>query len=311
MTEKNIDLEHLVELYGSVPRDELFIFTLAGGLVRGALIQNSLMVNTLRAYHGLGIIETLALGHACTGVGLLSSDMKGDEKVVLQIDCSGPLKGIVCEARAMGDIRGYLKGKEIDIESPVTSLDLSPFMGTGLLAVTRHITGEAVPFTGQVSLKSGRIANDLAYYYTMSEQIPSAVSLSVAFDSKGRVSGAGGLLLQAMPEADKDTLDTLTERVTGLPSIGKLFSTNVGPEELIESQFVDFLPEVLARRPIRFYCSCNKERFRAFLTALPIEDKIDMARNGPFPVVLSCFNCNSEYLFSEEEIRELSKNGGS
>jgi molecular chaperone Hsp33 len=305
MIEKELHLEHLHELYGTIPPDEMIIFTLAGGFVRGALIRNTLMVNTLRAYHDLGIIETLALGHAYTSAGLLSSDMKGDERLVLRIDCSGPLKGIVCEARAQGYIRGYLKVKEIEIEQPVRDLDLAPFFGIGLLSVSKHITGESAPFTGQVDLKYGRPAEDLAYYYLMSEQVPSAVSLSIAFDPEGRVNGAGGLLLQAMPEAEKDTLDTLTDRVTALPSIGKLFSAKVSPESLLDTHFGDFIPDILARKPLRFFCSCNKERFRAFLSALPLDDRMEMALNGPFPIVLSCFNCNSAYTFSEEEMREI------
>lgn len=304
MIEKNTNLDHLISLYGRLPQDEMFIFMLAHGAIRGALIQNTVMVNQLRHYHDLGIIQTLALGHAFTSCGLLSSNMKGTEKVILGMDCTGR-RGVSCEALATGEIRGYLKHKEIEITRPLDNLDLAPFIGMGFLLVTRYLASDAEPFTGQVVLQNGRFAEDLAYYYLMSEQIPSAVSLSVSFDSAGRVSGAGGLLLQAMPDADPDLLDTLTEKVTRLPSLGKLFESARNPENVLASELGEFAPEILARRNLRFYCSCSKERFAGFLSALPQEDRTEMAENGPFPIVLSCFNCSSDYLFSEEEIRVI------
>ena len=67
------------------------------------------MVNEMRANHELGILETLVLGHAYIAAGLMSASLKGNDRLSLQVDCSGPIKGLVAETNAFGEVRGYLK----------------------------------------------------------------------------------------------------------------------------------------------------------------------------------------------------------
>jgi molecular chaperone Hsp33 len=129
------------------------------------------MVNEMRANHELGILETLVLGRAYLGAGLMSADLKSNDRISIKIDCSGPIKGLVVEANAFGEVRGFLKRMPIPIEKPMESFDLSPFFGAGFLLVTKYIEGAKQPFTGQVMLKYGNIAKDLANYYLTSEQV--------------------------------------------------------------------------------------------------------------------------------------------
>jgi redox-regulated HSP33 family molecular chaperone len=191
------------EQYQAAARDRLHVFMLAGGAVRGAILHGTRMVNEMRANHGLGILETLTLGRAYLGVGLMAADLKGSDRLSLQINCSGPIKGLSVEGNAFGEVRGYLKRVPIPIDRPVEDFNLSSFFGAGLLSVTRHLESAKQPFTGQVELRYGNIAQDLAYYYTTSEQKPSAFNLGIRFDRDGEVTGAGGLRLQAMPQADE------------------------------------------------------------------------------------------------------------
>ena len=286
-------------------KDRLHNFLLADGAIRGVIMQGTRMVNEMRANHELGILETLVLGRAYLGAGLMSADLKSIDRISLKIDCSGPIRGLVVEANAFGEVRGYLKQVPIPISKPMENYDLSVFFGAGFLEVTRHLEDAKQPFTGKIILEYGNIAMDLANYYLTSEQIPTAFNLSIKFDTQGTVTGAGGLFLQAMPEAGDDLVADLERRVNDLPSLGEKFAENQDPESLVQEVFKRHSPQFLANRRIEFMCHCNKKRLRKYLTMLPRDDIKDIHQNGPFPLEMRCHLCNTAYEFSEAEIQEI------
>jgi len=181
-------------------KDRLHKFMLAEGAIRGAIMNGTRMVNEMRTNHELGILETLVLGRAYLGAVLMAADLKSDDRISIKFDCSGPIKGLVVEANAFGEVRGFLKQVPIPLDKPMESFSLSPLFGAGFLSVTKYLEDAKQPFTGQVMLEYGNIAKDLANYYLTSEQVPTAFNLSIKFDTQGRVTGAGGLFLQALPE---------------------------------------------------------------------------------------------------------------
>ena len=235
----------------------------------------------------------------------MSANLKGVDRLSLKIECSGPIKGLTVEANAFAEVRGFLKRVPIPIDKPMENFDLSPFFGAGFLEVTKHLEDAKQPFTGKVALKYGNIALDLANYYLTSEQIPTAFNLGIKFDQHGSVTGAGGLFLQAMPEAqDELTLD-LEDRVNNLPSLGEVFTEDKDPESLVRDVFQQHSPRFLANRRIEFMCHCNKERLRSYLTLLPINELEDIRNNGPFPLEMRCHNCSTAYHFDRSDIEEI------
>jgi len=286
-------------------RDRLYNFILADGAIRGVIMNGTRMINEMRANHELGILETLVLGRAYLGAGLMSADLKSNDRISIKIDCSGPIKGLVVETNAFGEVRGYLKQVPIPIDKPMESFDLSPFFGAGFLFVTKYLEDAKQPFTGQVMLKYGNIATDLANYYLTSEQVPTAFNLSIKFDKQGQVTGAGGLFLQAMPQADDELAGNMEDRVTSLPSLGEVFTEDKDPEALVAEAFKGYSPRFLANRRIEFMCHCKPERVRNLLMLLPIDELKDIRDKGPFPVEINCHYCNTPYKFTREDIREI------
>jgi len=286
-------------------KDCLHNFLLEDGAIRGAILHGTRMVNEMRANHQLGILETLVLGRAYLGAGLMSADLKSNDRISIKFDCSGPIKGLTVESNAFGEVRGFLKNVPIPLEKPMESFDLAPFFGAGFLSVTRYLQDAKQPFTGQVMLEYGNIAKDLANYYLASVQIPTAFNLSIKFDNKGQVTGAGGLFLQAMPQANDDLTACMEERVTNLPSLGDVFTSNEEPEALVQEVFKKYKPKFLAKRRIEFMCHCNPNKIRNLLMMLPIDDLKDMRDNGPYPVEIRCHHCNTLYHFNQENIREI------
>ncbi len=285
--------------------DQLLGFMLAGDTVRGALLSGTAMVKKMRASHGLGILETLILGHGLLAAGLMSTGLKGRDYLSVKVECSGPVKGLVAEANACGQIRGYLKNVPIPVDKPLDSFDLRPFFGAGFITVTKHIEGARRPYEGRVMMAYGSLAKDLAYYYLTSEQIPTAFNLSVKFDREGEVEGAGGLLLQAMPGAEPELVARLEAMVADMPSLGKEVAGGRRPEDMVGEAFKALKPKIVSRRGISFACQCNRERVRAMLAMLGAEQLRDLAENGPFPVVVRCHFCNKAYSFSKQQLREM------
>ena len=283
-------------------RDRLYSFIMAQDTIRCTVVHGTRMVNEMRWNHQLGILETLVLGHAYLAAALMSADLKGGDRVGLQVECSGPIKGLSVEANAFGEVRGYLAQVPIPIEKPLESFDLSPFYGAGFLSVIRFPEDAKHPFTGKVMMEYGRLAKDLALYFLKSEQIPTALSLGVAFDKQGEVTGAGAMLLQALPGADEGILAELEEKMQALASMGEVVNLEGFPQAWIQECFGAYFPKLLSQRGVEFMCHCSYERIREMIAMLKSEELADMAANGPFPVEIRCHYCNTVFEFSREEL---------
>jgi molecular chaperone Hsp33 len=290
-------------------KDRLYSYFLDFGGIRGALVHATRMVNEMRANHELGPLETLLLGHGYIAASLMTVNLKGADRVNIRVDCSGPAGGLSVEANAFGEVRGYLSENPIPLDRSPEDFELRELLGEGILSVTRYLERAKQPFTGQVRLEHGTLAEDLAHYYLVSEQTPSAFNVSVHFDSTGTVTGAGGLFLQVMPGIEEATIVKLEQIIRRMPSVGRLFAEQVTPEQLLAEQFADLSPLILGRRRVAFMCHCSKSRFRRFMAALPQEELMDILENGPFPVITTCFNCNSAYAFPKAEIEKLLAEG--
>lgn len=305
MEKKKIYGETLKEQLLASTRDKLTNFIIADGMIRGVVVNGTRMVNEMRWNHELGVLETLVLGHAYLAAALLSATLKGNDRASISIECSGPIKGFSVETNAYGEVRGYLKQVPIPINQPLQSFNLSPFFGAGFLSVTKYIEDAKHPFTGQVMMEYGSIANDLALYYLKSEQLPTSFSLSVLFDANGAVDAAGGLFLQAMPGAEEEMLKELEQLVKTLPSLADVVNKDTFPREWIQHTFNVYTPKILDQRGIEFMCHCNQKQIRTMLAMLDLNELKDIARNGPFPMEIRCHNCNTCYTFNQADIHTL------
>lgn len=303
MKKKKIFGDTFREQLKATSRDRLIHFTLLDGTVRGALLHATKLVSEMRANHELGILETLMLGHGYIGALLMSSTLKGDDSIALRLDCTGPAQGLDVEANSFGEVRGFLFQKPIPISEPPESFDLQPYIVDGRMTVTRFLEKAKHPYSGQVELHYGSIARDLAYYCTVSEQLPSTFDLSVKFDRKGKVIGAGGLVVQALPGADDAGLARIEETIGNLPSIGEAFAEKRTAEGLLIAEFAKFAPHILEQRRVAFMCHCNRKKFGEYLRQLPLKDLGEIAEDRKERTVLTCRKCNTSYVYSRAEVR--------
>ncbi len=303
MIKKDIFGNSTKEQLKAAQKDRLYSFLMADGSIRGAIIKSTRMINEMRANHDLGVVETLLLGHAYIAAALLTSNLKGNDRISLSIKCSGPVKGLDVESNVYGEVRGFLKNSRIDIKNPEKVESLSQFFGAGFLTVTKYLEDAKAPYSGQIMLEHGNIAEDLANYFLQSEQTPTGFKLSINFDSKGEVFGAGGIFLQAMPNADDNKLIKAEEILQSMTD--QLFTDKTDPENLVQKYFNELDPVFLGNRRVEFFCRCSKKKMGNYVSKLPKKDIDDILAESSFPLEITCHHCNSVYGFSKDEIEKF------
>ncbi len=307
MLKAEIEDEELLNHINELAADRREVFLL-GDSLRLSAVSATRLINEMRANHKTGLVETYILAQGYIAGALLSSEVKGNDRIQLSIECGGPVKGMSIEAWACGAVRGYLLNNPIPLDKPLTSLDTSPLFGPGFLTITKILEGSKTPFSGQIMMEYGHLAQDLSLYYTKSEQTPSIFVLSIDFDKKGRVWGAGGVMLQALPECDESLLRKLEELAPTLNNMGALIGKGMSVRDWVEGTFSSFSTSYLGHTPIGFSCPCSEKNFRSYLKALPEKEKKEILK-GEFPLVLQCYNCGTEYKFSKEQLSQLFAEG--
>ena len=304
----------------NINKDDMTVFVMADGRIRGALFHGTRFVNQMRAQHKLGILETMVLGQASLCSALMIPMMKGREHVCWKYEVDGPVEGFNVEADSTGYVRGYMFQDHIPVDKPLENWDLAPFLGTGNSTVTTFHPGDKAPMVSSVEAVTKNIAKDLAWYYSQSEQISTAFNTSIQLDKQGRVVGAGAMYLQVMPEtggkaksgsnvtssSDKMSNEELLENVElafrAAPSLGQWFSEGGNLEDMICGLFREFKPTIALHRDIIYDCPCSKESYIEKIKAFP-KAQIDEIKNTDTGFVeICCRNCASVYKIPVAEI---------
>ncbi|MBR6302318.1 MAG: Hsp33 family molecular chaperone HslO, partial [Lachnospiraceae bacterium] len=158
------------------------------------------LVEHARSIHNTSPVMSAALGRMLSAAAMMGSMMKGDKDLLtLQIKGAGPAGGITVTADSSANVKGYANVPEVIIPAkPNGKLDVSGAIGPGSLRVIKDM-GLKEPYVGEVSLQTGEIAEDLTYYFAVSEQVPSSVGLGVLMNRDNTVRQAGGFIIQLMP----------------------------------------------------------------------------------------------------------------
>jgi len=282
-------------------KDRLVRGVTTDGHFQVIVVKTTDVVKEVQKRHHLSPLTTVILGRALSGVMLLSSNLKGEERVQLVIQGNGPIGMLTVEANSIGEIRGYVQNPEamIDLEK---GQKLEDGIGIGLLSFSKTLYNEARSITGTVELVSGNISKDLAHYLLQSEQIPSAVSLDVDINENGEVISAGGILIKALPGAPETTIKVVEENLYRLPPVASLFQEGLYIDDIMHKAVEPFEIEELDRTPVHFFCRCSKDRFTAALSMLQISELEDMAHENQEMV---CHYCNESYIISADEIDRI------
>lgn len=276
------------------------------GIALYAAITTDLVAEVQRR-HDLWPTASAAAGRLVTGAVLFGANLKGRERISLQIAGSGPIGAVSAEAWLLDEgtigARGYARHPHTDLPIDARGkFDVAGAIGEGSLQVTKsYEIGQ--PYAGVVPLHSGEIAEDLAVYLAQSEQIPSVVALGV-LANPGGIFAAGGIIAQVLPGADEAAVARLEQRALAMPPVTSIIAATPDAQSLMDILAGDL--ELRAQRSlgVSFACLCTRAKVEAALLGLGAEDLRRMAEERPITEA-TCEYCKKPYEFTAEDLRGL------
>lgn len=263
------------------------------------------LVEEARQHHNTSPVATAALGRLLTAGAMMGAMQKGDnDKLTLQIKCSGPIGGLTVTADAKANVKGFVENPDVMLPaSKAGKLDVGGALDMGVLSVIKDM-GLKEPYVGQTHLVSGEIAEDLTYYFATSEQVNSSVALGVLMDKNNTVRQAGGFILQLMPFAEEAVIAQLEENLKNLSSVTTMLDRGETPESMIDIVLNGLEHEILDKIPTKFECDCSKEKVEKALISVGQKDIQEMIDDGK-PIEVKCHFCNTAYTFNIPELKAI------
>lgn len=284
-------------------------------IVRGSSMDGSIrvfagitteMVERARQIHDCYPVAAAALGRTLTISAMMGATLKNDtDSMTVQFSGNGPLGRIVVVTDNKSRVRGYVENPQIELPlNKKGKIDVGGGVGRGRLSVIRDL-GLKEPYVGQVPIVNGEIAEDLTYYFAVSEQVPTAIALGVLVDTDGSIICSGGFMLQLMPEASEKTAEKLEELMKTLPPVTTMIQDGMTAEDILfrVTDGFDMLMENKVIEP-EYYCPCSKERMERALISIG-KDEISEIIEEQGSAELTCQFCDNKYSFDREELEEL------
>lgn len=250
---------------------------MADAVVRALLNESNLKVSVVvatgvareaRARHQLASASASLFAQGLAAGALLASLQKEETRVNLQLECDGPLRGYFVDASVSGAMRGYVKNPNVEVELAQGAFQWRAALGnSGFISVLRDLGGEY--YRSSVELTTMQLERDLNHYFRTSEQVATRVMLELAHAGDEPLGAVAGVLVQALPDGDLQALEALAEV---LPARLRAWCAAGGGDA--ESLLGALLPgeEVIARTPVRFECTCSKDRALRTLAALGADE---------------------------------------
>jgi molecular chaperone Hsp33 len=272
--------------------------------VIGLACRTTDLVNLACRLHGTTPTASAALGRALTGGLLLGALEKPGLRVGLKFEGNGPLKKILVEADSEGTVRGFVGVPDVEVMVKDGKLHVSGVLGTeGHLTVFKDV-GLNEPYQGIVKLRTGEIAEDIAYYFAESEQIPSAVGLGVFAEVDGQVSAAGGFLIQSLPPSEETEINQLIINIRKIRSVTDVLREGKTPEDLLGMIFEGIPYKTLEKKTLSFRCTCSRDRIERVLISLGCgELRHLLEEKGEAEV--TCEFCRTAYHFDRQQLEQL------
>lgn len=282
-------------------KNNVLIATALNEHARIYLFNSKEMVEEARKLHDLWPTSCAALGRTLAVTALMGLMQKDDNEVVtVTINGGGPIGTILCVANSAGEVKGFCGDPKIYMTYDGThKLAVGKAVGTnGYLKVTKNLKLKQ-NYTSQVDLQSGEIGDDFAYYFSVSEQVPTIVSVGVLVDTDSTVKSSGAMIIELLPGHSEEDIVYLEN--LHLKPISSVFAENDDLHAYLKELFPD--AEILEEKNVKYHCDCSRERFMRNLLTLPKKDLEEIAEDDHIDI--KCEFCDKIYRFDKDDIQKV------
>ncbi len=252
--------------------------------------------------HNLSPAAAVVLGKTLTVTTYMSACLK-EERGAVSVALTG--NGLGGSIGVSGDyflrMRGYVQNA--DVSCDVNEAETALLGNEGTVTVVRD-DGYSRPFVGACAYTENALVDRVfEEYYRTSEQLPTYISTLVKLDEKGACVFAGAIVLQPLPFAEQSILDKLP---TGkaLDEITALLP-ELGIAGVAKERFAA-MSDSFEFKAAEYKCHCSRAYLSEVLASLgEAEMRKIIKEDGCIKV--HCHYCNTEYVFTEEDVETVFK----
>lgn len=284
-------------------KDRILRGTAMSGKIRAFAVRTTNLVEELRRRHDTFPVVTAALGRTVSAAAMMGAMLKGDERLSIQVRGDGPIGLIAAEANAHGEVRGYVNNPHVELTNiRPGKMNVAAAVGTtGQIHVIKDL-GLKEPYRGSIPIISGELAEDFTYYFAVSEQTNSAVSLGVLVAPDYTVANAGGFIIQLLPGVTDDEITELEKALSEIPPVTTLLEEGLELEDILRRILPDV--SILEESEVHFYCDCSHERVERALISMGA-DELEKMIDEDQKAEVTCHFCNEVYTYNEDQLKSV------
>lgn len=278
------------------------------GSARILVINSKEMVNEMIKSHKTTPTATAALGRTVTAASMIGTMLpESRDSVTITFAGDGEAGKIIAVADYYGNVKGYIQNPMANPpKKPNGKLDVGAAVGAGTLSFVKQV-GEGEPQIGMSEITTGEIAEDIAAYFAISEQVPTVLSLGVLVDKDYSCLAAGGVLIQLLPFPDDATVDLIERNAQDLSNISRYFEKGMTNEEIADIALRDIPYDKFDTIDVEYKCDCSRKRMYKKMKSLGDKELLNLfdeqeAEGKARELTAVCRFCNTEYTFTEDEL---------
>jgi molecular chaperone Hsp33 len=267
---------------------------------RGELVQLDSSFKSIIKNHNYPAGVEKLLGELLSATCLLTATLKFEGDITVQLQGDGPVGYMSVSGNNNQQMRGIAKIAE------ETSADtLQSLIGKGTMIITiRPEVGEA--YQGVVALDKDNLADCLAHYFDVSEQIPTKIWLFS--DTEQQLSA--GALVQLLPDGDGST-ENKEQQLSDFEHLCQLTNTikseeifSLEAEALLYRLYHQEKVNIFEPQPVTYLCGCSADKCLSAISQIePSEIKAILAEQGK--ISMTCDYCITTYDFDELSLQSF------
>jgi len=259
-----------------------------------------------RVLHGLYPTSAHLFAQGLAAGALLGALQKDGGRTNLQLECDGPVRGLLVDADAEGNLRGYVRAPRVHFPGEPGRGATAALGGTGFLSVLRD-DGRGQPYRSAVELVAFSLPEDLRRWFTASEQVATAVDVAVVPVGEEPLGDAAAVLLQRLPDGDDDAIEAARLRIAE-GALPRALLAGASAQDVIAAVGGPGF-ELLADLELVYRCGCSHERARVAVSALGRDGIADVLATER-KATITCEFCRQTYVIEAPELEEISRRLG-